>query len=70
MIVPLSTFATSFLSSTGSYGCGLFVTGLNSSITGNNQTVFGSQFFTNYFGVFVNNYTTQPATQTSQMFVA
>lgn len=46
------------------------MTGLNSSISGNNQTIFGSQFFQNYFSVFVNNYTTQPVTQTTQLFVA
>lgn len=70
MIVPLSTFATTYTDSTGSQGCGLFVTGLNSAITGNNQTIFGSQFFTNYYGYFVNNYNTTPVTQTTQIFVA
>lgn len=70
LIVPLSTFATSYTDSTGSYGCGLFVTGLNSSVTGNNQTIFGSQFFTNYFGVFTDNYNTTPVSQSAQIFVA
>ena len=46
------------------------MTGLNSSISGNNQTIFGSQFFQNYFSVFVNDYNTQPVTQTTQLYVA
>jgi hypothetical protein len=41
------------------------VSWLNPNVTGNNQTIFGSQFFTNYYGVFVNNYNTDPVTQTA-----
>ena len=70
MIVPLSTFATEISDSTGSSGCALFVTYLNPNVTGNNQTIFGSQFFTNYYGLFVNNFNTTPVTQTVQMYTA
>ncbi len=48
--------------------CILFVTSLDKA--GSNQTIFGSQFFTNYFGVFVNNYNTLPVTQTAQLYTA
>lgn len=50
--------------------CTLFVTSLDPKVSGNNQTIFGSQFFTNYFGVFVNNYNTAPVTQTAQLYTA
>lgn len=50
--------------------CTLFVTSLDPKVSGNNQTIFGSQFFTNYFGVFVNNYNTFPVTQTAQLYTA
>jgi hypothetical protein len=48
--------------------CTLFVTSLDKA--GSNQTIFGSQFFTNYFGVFVNDYNTLPVTQTAQLYTA
>ena len=69
MIVPLSTFATTSTTTT-SQSCDIFISWLNPAISGNNQTIFGSQFFTNYFGVFTNNYTTTPATQTAQFYLA
>ena len=50
--------------------CTLFVTSLDPKVAGNNQTIFGSQFFTNYFGVFVNDYNTSPVTQTAQLYTA
>jgi branched-chain amino acid transport system permease protein len=50
--------------------CTLFVTSLDPKIAGNNQTIFGSQFFTNYYGLFVNNFNTTPVTQTVQMYTA
>ena len=50
--------------------CTLFVTSLDPKVAGNNQTIFGSQFFTNYFGVFVNDYNTFPVTQTAQLYTA
>ena len=69
MIVPLSTFATTSTTTTGQ-SCDIFVSWLSPGIPGNNQTIFGSQFFTNYFGVFTNNFTTTPITQTASFYVA
>lgn len=69
MVIPLSTFATTSTTTTGQ-SCDLFVSWLNPAITGNNQTIFGSQFFTNYYGVFTNNYNTSPATQTAEFYIA
>lgn len=69
MIIPLSSFATTSTTTTGQ-SCDLFVSWLSPSVVGNNQTIFGSQFFTNYYGVFTNNYNTDPVTQTAQMYTA
>jgi len=69
VIIPLSSFATTSTTTTGQ-SCDLFVSWLSPSVVGNNQTIFGSQFFTNYYGVFTNNYNTDPVTQTAQMYTA
>jgi len=46
------------------------VTSLDQTVAGNNMTIFGSQFFTNYYGVFINNFTTFPTTQTAHLYIA
>ncbi len=70
LIVPLSTFASDVIGTNGQQMCTLFVTSLDPKVKGNNQNIFGSQFFTNYYGVFVNNYNNTPVTQTAQLYTA
>ena len=67
--VPLATFASNVRGSGGVNQCNIQVTYLDTVNTQSSNIILGGQFFQEFFGVFDNNYNTDPYTQAATIYV-
>lgn len=67
--VPLATFASNVKQSGGNTVCSLAITYLNTLNSQSSDIILGGLFFTEFFGVFTNNYNTDPVTQSTLLYV-
>ena len=68
MRVPLATFATTQKGSGGTAKCNIAVTYLSPINTQSSNVILGGMFFQEMFGVFTNDHSTDPVTQTAQIY--
>ena len=68
MRVPLATFATNVKGSGGSAQCNIAVTYLSPTNSQSSNVILGGMFFQEMFGVFTNDHTTDPVTQSAQIY--
>ena len=67
--VPLATFAYNVKGSGGAAQCNIMVSYLNPADAQSDNMILGGMFFQEFFGVFNNDYSTDPTTQTAALFV-